>query len=167
MVNCLKFVRQVWDHCSQTPSCVYLWINSWNIDFILCFNNPLLKLIMQNSLVKLDSGGVTVFSICINRLQPSFTFLYIYPLFSRFSLLKHPAWHLVILRSLKHAIGTRNVWNICIGICDLTVGRLCNSRNLSNSSRRPDQVSVWIWIIHLKSRLLKRRIKSIFHEWVH
>ena len=38
-------------------------------------------------------------------------FPYFYCLFSRFPLLKHPAWHLGILSSLKHAIGKGNVWN--------------------------------------------------------
>ena len=62
-----------------------------------------------------------------------------------FPLLKHPAWHLGILRNLKHATGKRNVWNTWIGIWDLTVG----SRNLSNSSRRRDQVSNWICVIFI------------------
>ena len=92
-----------------------------------------------------------------------YIFLYFYRLFSRFPLQKHPAWRLGILRSLKHAIGKRNVWNTEIGICDLTVG----SRNLSNSSRRRDQVSFWICIIHFKREILKRGMKSIFHEWIH
>ena len=44
---------------------------------------------------------------------------------------------------------------------------LCKSRNLSNSARRRDQISVWICIIHFKSGLSIWKMKSIFHEWIH
>ena len=100
------------------------WIHSWNIDFILCFNNPLLKRIMQSSL-KFHVGCVTAFSNCINHLWRSIILLYSLFLSSPLSLpstktsgmaFRHP-W-----RSLKHVIGKRDVWNTrWIGLCDLTV----------------------------------------------
>ena len=64
---------------------------------------------MNNAKIQLtlDPSCMTGFSICIKRLQRSFIFLYFYPLFSRLPLLKHTAWRLGILRSLKHATGKR------------------------------------------------------------
>ena len=62
---------------------------------------------MNNARIQLtlDPSCVTGFSICIKRLQWSFIFLYFYPLFSRFPLLKHWAWRLGILRSLNMQLG--------------------------------------------------------------
>ena len=49
--------------------------------------------------------NLTGFSICVNYRLLSFIFLYFYPLFLCFLLLKHPTLRSGILRSLKHAIG--------------------------------------------------------------
>ena len=118
-----------------------LWIHSWNVDFIIPFSNLLLKWIMQNST---NSWSKQCDRFLNLHKSPSVVIYISLFLSSLLSLptTKTPTWHLGILRSLKHAIGKRNVWNTWIRICLLTVG----SRNLSNSLPRQDQVSVWICI---------------------
>ena len=132
------------------------WIHSWNIQFILCFNNPLLKRIMQNSIDTWPGQhdkflNISLFLLSLLSLPATNT---LGMAFRYSEKLKTCDWEEKCLK-YKNQNMRFDSW------------ALCKSRNLSNSSCCLNQVSVWICIIHFKSELLKWRMKTIFHGWIH
>ena len=154
---------------SQTCSCIYfihrlILIHSFmDIDFFLCFNNPLLKWIIQNS-VEIWTGWHDSF---LNLQKSPLTVTYIsLSLSSLLSLptTKTPGMAFRHSEKLKTCeweeewpkYMTQNMQS------DSWVEKPAKFIILLRSS-----FNNWISIIHFKTGLLKRRMKSIFHEWIH
>ena len=125
---------------------------------------------MNNAKIQLtlDPSCVTVSSICIKCLQRSFIFLYFYPIFCRLPLLKHSAWRLGILRSLKHAIGKRKseIHELEYAIWQFGAMQIEKPVKFNTPPRSNFHLNLHL-LIHFKSELLKRRMNSIFHERIY